>query len=319
MESAIGKIMRNTSLVLFALAVSCGCGRLPTPRPGSHEAARAFLLRYKFSPGEERRYLLRASFSSQTLGEGTERLSVEHEAELRQNVLAAFPNAGARVTVVIDKLRFVMSAPGREVVEFNSDDAESVRGCPQEMRGIAFLVGKEIEIEQRASGEVVDVSGLTPIYEEALDELSLKERQPVERLLREMAFKPSALLGLDVILPEQAIRLGESWSAEGGPFPVFCGRLAYRCDYLFREVSDGQAIVEFRGDRGAGEVQPGSKMQQVRNAKVQGALSFDLDEGILTGMRGESSSFLRVGDNEQLRTKATWQLTLQKPPRMGQK
>jgi len=56
-------------------------------------------------------------------------------------------------------------------------------------------------------------------------------------------------------------------------------------------------------------------MQQVKKAEVQGILSFDLDRGILTKMHGESSSFLRAGQSNQLRTRVTWELTLQQPSR----
>lgn len=259
--------------------------------------------------------MLQSSFWSHALGEDAATLSVKHEAEFRQNVLEVLPEGRAKLKVVIDRLRFALAGPGQQIVEFNSDEAGGLRRFPEKMRGIAFFVGKEMEIERAASGGIAGISGLTSIYTEALTELSLDERQPVERLLREMAHKPSALLGLDVIFPPGAIRLGESWSAEGGPFPIFCGRLAYHCEYLLKEVSDGQAIVEFRGEQGAADVQPGSRMQRLKKAKVQGILSLDLDRGILTGMHGESSSSLRAGQNEQLRTRVTWELTLQRPRR----
>ncbi len=314
-ESAVGKAMSKTCLVSLALILSCGCGGLPSPHPGSHRAAREFLLRYKSSPGEEHQYLLQSSFSSHALGEEGGALSVKHEAKFRQNVLRVLPEGTAKLKVVIDKLKFVMAGPGPEVAEFNSDDPVGLNRCPEKMRGIAFFARKEMEIERAASGGIAGISGLTRIYTEALTELSLNERQPVERLLREMAHKPSALLGLDVIFPPGAIRVGEGWSAERGPFPIFCGRLAYHCNYLLREVSGGQAIVEFRGEPVTVEVQPASKMQQVKKAEVQGVLSFDLDRGILTKMHGESSSFLLAGRSNQLRTRVTWELTLQELPR----
>jgi len=302
--------MRKLFLAFLALVVSCGCGGLPTPHPVSSETGHKCLLRYRFSPGEEIRYLLRSSSSSRALGENPKVLSVEHEAEFRQNVLEVLPDGRARIVVVIDRLTFVMSRPGMEFVAFDSDDSDGIDGCPQEMRGMAFLVGKEIEIEQSPSGEVASAAGLAFIYRKALAELSANERQPLERLLREMAHKPSSLFGLDVVFPVGAISVGEKWSAERGPFPLFCGRLAYNCDYLLKEVSDGQAIVEFRGAVGASETRQGLEMQQVKKAEVQGILSLDLEKGALKEMRGESSSFLRVGGSEHLRARATWALTL---------
>jgi hypothetical protein len=257
--------------------------------------------------------VLQSSFLSHALGEDGAALSVKHQAEFRQDVLELLPGGGAKLQVVIDRLRLAMAGPGGQIAQFDSDDAVGLRGCPEEMRGIAFLVGKEMEIDRGGSGDIAGISGLTSIYTKALTELSLNERQPVERLLREMAHKPSALLGLDVILPPGAIRVGEAWSAERGPFPVFSGGLAYKCEYLLKEVSNGQAIVEFRGEPGAVEVQPGSRMERVKKAKVEGILSFDLDKGLVREMHGESSSYLLPGQNEQLRTRVSWELRIEGP------
>jgi len=302
--------MRRLFFALFALILSCGCRTLPTERPVTEEIGDVTLLRYTFSPGEELPYVLRSSVSSQAPGVIPSSLSVKHEVEFHRKVLEVLPGGRAKIAVVIDKLKFVASGPGREDIVLDSDDAETLRRCPEETRGIAFLVGKEIEIEQRPSGEITAVTGLAPIYREALSELSRNERQPVERLMREMANNPSGLLGLDVVFPPGPVRDGQSWLAEKGPFPMFCGRLAYDCEYLFKEVSDRYAIVEFKGELGAAESQPGSRMRELRKATVEGVFAFDLEKGTLREMHGESSSFVRAGGREQLRTRTTWELTL---------
>ncbi len=178
-------------------------------------------------------------------------------------------------------------------------------------QGIAFLAGKTIAIEQTRSGEVVNVSGLAPIYGQALRELPLDERQPVERFLRDMAYNPRGLLGLGVVFPQRALRVGERWLSESGPFPVLCGQLAYRCNYFFRETSGGETVVEFIGEFGEDESKASSRMRPLRTAKVQGSLCFDPEKGIMTAMRGESSSFLQIGGEQQLRARTSWELALQ--------
>jgi len=301
--------MNKAFLALLALVLSCGCGPVRTLAP-PEGPVNTSLLRYRFSPGDDLCYFLRSSVWSQSLGESPAALSVDQEVEFRRKVLEVLPGGRARLSVAIDRLRLAMQAPGQEDTVFDSDDPESARQCPPEMQGIAFLVGKEIRVEQMPSGEVTGVSGLTPIYTEALARLSPNERQPAERLLRETAQKPTGMLGLDVIFPAVPLAPGKSWWAERGPFPIFSGRTAYPCQYLLKEVSGGQAIVEFSGQLRASDNQNDLKMHRVRTVTVQGSFSFDLKKGFLTEMQGESSSFLRVEGNEQLRTRTTWELKL---------
>jgi hypothetical protein len=300
--------MRKAFVGLLVFFLSCGCVSVPKPPPISQEAPDTFVLRHGFSPNEERRYVLRSSYVSHTLVEPVMTLSAEHEAEFHVNVVEVLPGDRARVAVTIDRVRFVTSPPGQETVVFDSDDGDTIAQCPQEMRGIMFLIGKKVEMERTCWGEIARVGGLASIYRIAMAELSSDERPRVERFLKEMAHNPSTLLGLDVLLPARAIRPGESWSADTGPFPLFCGRLAYKCDYLLKGVADGQAVVQFRGGTGASEPQPDSKLRQVGKSDVKGAFFFDTEKGVLMRMRGESSSFLRIGDSEQLRKKCTWEL-----------
>jgi len=269
------------------------------------------LLGYKFSPGQELRYLVRTSFSSRALGDDATALSVEHEAELTQRVLEVFPDGVARISVVIDRLSVAISAPGQESVAYDSAHDEDLSRCPLEMRGIVFLVGKKIEVEQAPSGEILSISGLASIYRQALRELSLKEQQPLERLLREMSHKPRSLLGLGVSFPRHAVQIGEQWSADRGPFPILCGQLIYPCNYTLKEVSDGQPIIEFGGELGETERPTSLRLKPLRTRKVEGVLSFDLEKGTLTRMRGESSSFLHFGGKKELRRRATWELVYQ--------
>ena len=309
-KSPKGRMVRKIALGMFVLLLSCGCREMPTPLPPSREAANRFLPRYRFSTGEELQYLLRSSFTSQALGENPEKVSTDQEVEFRRNVLEVLPGGVGRIAVVIGNLRIVTSRPGQETLVFDSDGAQAILDCPEELLGIAFLVGKEIEIEQAPSGEIVGVAGLAPIFRKALAELSPKERQPVERLLRELASRPTGFLGLDVILPSEALGVGKTWSAEEGPFPIFCGRPAYRWNYRLKDVSDDECVVEFTGELGAEESPLGSQLRQFRKAEVQGSFSFDLGKRLLKEMRGESYSFLSIGGREQLRTTTAWELTL---------
>jgi hypothetical protein len=310
--------MRRALLSLVALLLSGGCIGLRRPPPTSHESAATYVLRYRFTPDMELRYVLRSGFSLTTSGENPRTLSGNHEVEFRRKVIEVLPDGSARVAVAFDRLRFVTSGPGEEVMRFDSDDPYSVTSCPEEMKGIAFLTGKEIEIEQRPSGKVVGVSGLASLYKRAMAELPPDERQSLERFLRELTFKPSGLLGLDVVFPGQPVRVGESWLVEEGPFPVFCGHLAYDCHCSLQTVTRSQALVEFKGNLETAETESSTEMRQLRRVTVQGTVTFDLDERRLTRMLGESSLFLSIGGTEQSQTRTTWDLSLQRTQSDGE-
>jgi hypothetical protein len=306
LRETLRKVFASLSLLLLG----CGCVSVRESPPITREAPDAFALRYRFHPGEEVRYALRSSFVSHTLAEVPTTLSADHEAEFHLKVVEVLPGDRARIVVVLDRLRLVMSAPDQGTVVFDSDDRDALARCPKEIRGMTFLVGKEIEMQQTCWGEITGVGGLASIYRSAMEELSSDEIPRVELVLREMAHNPTALLGLDVVLPEGAARVGESWSADRGPFPTLCGRMAYRCEYLLKDVAEGRAVVRFKGGVGASEERPSLKLKQVKKAEVNGTFVFDLERGALTMMRGQSSLFLRVGANDRLREKCTWELTL---------
>ncbi len=345
------RTMKKWLLIPLSVLLLHGCGRpLRELEPGSPPAPDrpgGFSLQHKFQIGQERRYLLRTAFSSHSLDESTETLSVSQEVELRQVVLDLFPGGGARVALLIEKLRFLLSRPGASDIVFDSEDAGNLANAPSGVspppmsadwpflagrQGLAFLVGKKIEIEQAPSGQIARIAGLAAMYRQALSELPLTERQPVERLLRDMSYKPRGLLGLSPVFLPRTVRVGERWWAEAGPFPIFCGRLVYPCQYALTDVSDGQAAVEFAGELGEPRTetppvsspalstpefspetisQPAPQLQPFKSVRVRGDFSFDIESGVLTAMRGESSSFIAFGGSERLRTQIDWELALQ--------
>jgi hypothetical protein len=300
--------VKKALAVIAPLILVYGCGAPPAPEIGVPKAADAHALAYDFSSGQELRYFLRTSYSSRALSDDEKALSVEQEAELSQKVLEVSARGRATISLVIEKLTIVMSAPGQAMVVYDSTERGDLKECPAEMRGIAFLAGKKIELEQAPSGEILGIGGLAAIYRQALEELSSEERQPLERLLRDMSHKPRGLLGLGVLFLPRAVGVGEEWSADRGPFPMLCGQVIYPCKYTLKEFSGDQANIEFRGTRGESEMPTAIGFQPLRTTTVQGMLSFDMNKGIVTSMRGESSSFLHVRGNKELRRKTTWEL-----------
>ncbi len=299
-------------LILFLLlSLACGCVSSPKRPPDAIPHEQRFTLRYKFSANDEWGYTLRSGFVSNALTEPSKSVSLEHEIEFHLDVREVFPNGGARVAVVIDRLRLVLSRPDQELAVFDSGE-EADEPCPKELRGIAFLVGKEMVFEQTVRGENAGVQGLADLYRQATRELLPGERFPLERFLRDIARKPGMLLGLDVRLPGGAVRPDEVWSADAGPFPILFEQLTYPCDYILQKVSDNQAVVRFEGSTGAGanSGEKGTNLRQVRKVGIRGVLSFDIERGIVTEMRGEWSSYLRVRDGERLRKTCSWALTL---------
>jgi hypothetical protein len=256
-------------------------------------------------------YLLRSRFVSNALTEPSKSVSLEHEIEFHLDVREVFPNGGARAAVVIDRLKFVLSRPDQELAVFDSNN-EAGEPCPKELRGMAFLAGKKMVVEQTVRGENAGVQGLADLYRQATRELLPDERFSLERFLRDIARKPGMLLGLDVVLPEGAVRPGEVWSAEAGPFPILFEQFVYTCDYILQKVSDNQAIVRFEGSTGVVEDngEEGTGLRQVRKSGIGGVLSFDIERGMMAEMRGEWSSYLRVRDGERLRKTCSWALTL---------
>ncbi len=306
--------MERPTNLFFILALMCGCAAPPAPETPVPKPVPRHLLTYGFMPGQELQYFLRTSYSSRALGDNGEALSVEHEAELSQRVLQVSANGRATIVAVLERLAMAMSAPGRVTVMYDSGDADGLGDCPTEMRGIAFIVGRKIELHQAPSGAILGVSGLAAIYRQALTELSFEERQPLNRLLRDLSHKPRGLFGLGVWFLPRGVRLGEEWSADRGPFPILCGELTYPCEYTLKEVSNGEATIEFRSPHGATDAPTPTGFKPLLTMTVQGTLSFDMKRGILTRMRGESSSFLDVSGRKELRRRTTWQLEYQAQP-----
>jgi hypothetical protein len=266
-------------------------------------------LRYSFVPGQKTRYLFRSSYSSQTPGSSDGVISVSQELEIAQTIVAGLPGGRARVGLVIERFKAVTSRPGQPSVEFDSGKDPAGEHCPSELRGMALLVGKEIELVQSATGEVHAVSGLAAIYTEAKSRLSPKELQPLEHFLREFSRKPRGLFGMGATFPREPVIPPGQWRADRGPFPLFCGQQVYPCRYEFHDAWGGMARIEFADDLGQAQEIAESRWQPLWTTQVRGTISFDMEKGVVSQMRGESTTYLRVGEKMELRSKTVWELT----------
>lgn len=266
-------------------------------------------MRYAFVPGQTMRYVLRSSFSSQTPGSSSTGISVSQELEIVQTVLASPPDGSARVGLVVERFKAVTSSPG-QTVEFDAEQDPEGERCPTELRGMAMLVGKEIEFVQSATGEVQAVAGLTAMYREAASRLSPTELQSLERFLRGLSHNPRGLFGMGVTLPREPVVPGGQWVADRGPFPLFCGQRVYRCRYGFHGVSGGMASIEFADDLEEPKVTAESAWKPLWTTETHGVISFDMEKGLFSQMRGESTTYLRVAEKMELRSKVAWELTL---------
>lgn len=293
-------------LLSFGLLL-CGCAEPPPLVPSMPRIEEGIRLRYAFVPGQTTRYLFRSSFSSQTPGSPDAAISVSQELEIAQTTLASPLGGGARVVLVVERLKAVTSSPGQTVEFDTAQDPEGER-CPTELRGMAALVGKEIEVIQSETGEIQAVAGLTGIYKEAMNRLSPTELQSLEHLLRELSHKPRGLFGMGAILPREPVVPGRQWVADRGPFPLFCGQRVYSCRYEFRGVSGGMASIGFIHDSGEARESEEATWKPLWTTESLGVISFDMEKGIVAQMRGESTTYLRVAGKMELRSKVAWEL-----------
>jgi len=304
--------MRLGEMAILWLAplLVCGCAQPPPPQSASPLVEKGAVLRYIFVPGERTRYVLRSGFSSQTPGAPDAVISVSQEVEITQTILASPRTGGARVGLVVDRFKAVTSTPGQPSMEFDSGEDPEGKLCPSELRGMAALVGKEVEVLQYATGEIQAVAGLAAIYRQAMNHLSPTESQSLEHFLRELSHRPRGLFGLGVTFPREPVAAGRQWVTDRGPFPLFCGQLVYRCRYKMRDLSGGMASIEFTDDPGEANESEGSRWKPLRTTRVHGAISFDMEKGLLTQMRGESTTYLQVAGKMEPRSKTAWELSL---------
>lgn len=297
--------------ILFpVLLLVCGCAQPPLSQPASPLVEKGAVLRYIFVPGERTRYVLRSGFSSQTPGAPDAVISVSQEVEITQTILASPRTGGARVGLVVDRFKAATSMPGQTSAEFDSGKDPEGKQCPTELRGMASLVGKEVEVLQYATGEVQAVAGLAAIYRHAMNHLSPTESQSLEHFLRELSHKPRGLFGLGVSFPREAVAAGRQWTSDRGPFPLFCGQQVYRCRYELHDLSGGMANIEFTDDSEKGHERAESTWKPLWTTRVHGAISFDTEKGLLSQMRGESTTYLQVAGRMELRSKTAWELSL---------
>jgi len=304
--------MRLGEIAILWLAplLVCGCAQPPLPQSASPLVEKGAVLRYIFVPGQRTRYVLRSGFSSQTPGAPDAVISVSQEVEITQTILASLPAGGARVGLVVDRFKAVTSTPGQPSVEFDSGEDPEGTHCPTELRGMAALVGKDVEVLQYATGEVQAVAGLAAIYRQAANHLSPTELQSLEHFLRELSHKPRGLFGLGVSFPREAVAAGRQWISDRGPFPIFCGQQVYRCRYELRDLSGEMASIEFTDDSGEAKESTESTWKPLWTTRVHGAISFDTEKGLLSQMRGESTTYLQVAGKMELRSKTAWELSL---------
>ncbi len=298
------------AILWLVLLLACGCAQPPVPRPARPRIQDGAVLRYIFVPGQRTRYVLRSGFSSQTPGAPEAVISVSQEVEITQTILASLPSGGARVGLVVDRFKAVTSTPGQPSVEFDSGEDPEGKLCPTELRGMASLVGKEVEVLQYATGEIQAVAGLAAIYRRAVNQLSPTESQSLEHFLRELSHKPRGLFGLGVSFPREPVTPGRQWATDRGPFPLFCGQLVYRCRYELRDLSGGMASIEFTDDSGEAKESAESTWKPLWTTRVHGTISFDTEKGLLSQMRGESTTYLQVAGKMELRSKTAWELSL---------
>lgn len=296
-------------ILLCVVLLVCGCAEPPPPVRSMPRVEEGIRLRYAYVPGQATCYLFRSSFSSQTPGSPDAVISVSQEVEISRTIEASFPDGSARVRLVVERFKAVTSSPGQSV-EFDTAQDPEGEHCPTELRGMAALVGKGIELTQSATGEVQAVAGLTTIYRQAVNSLSQTELQSLEHFLRELSHKPRGLFGMGAILPREPMVPGRQWVADRGPFPLFCGQRVYPCRYEFHGVSGEMATIAFAENSGEAHETEEARWKPLWTKGIRGDISFDIEKGLLSHTRGESTTYLRVAEKMEMRSKVSWDLAV---------
>ncbi len=255
--------------ILWAVPL-CLLMALPTAGADQEET---YLLRYRFSPGEEHRSRVVHLVSVETTMQGVTETAKTRSVSIKNWQIQEADESQITFSYLIEQVSMWQQVTGREEVRYDSArDAEA----PPEYRQVARTVGQPMAtITISSTGHVLNRDSELPQFNLGLGELTIP-------------------------LPEEPVAVGHEWSTEG-EFPVRARpedpirRVKIRQVYTLERVQTGVATIAMRSHLMTPVNDPAIESQLVQRLK-RGHVRFDVDEGRLLSQQMDTDEMV-IGFN----------------------
>ena len=182
---------------------------------------------------------------TQTVQNITNELAQEITMDLRYEVTAQTEEGISTIRATYERVGFSQSGP---FGTFAYRSWESTEEVPLAAQGFAILVGKSIEMELTARGEVITVTGIEEILDEMLKGLELTVDDNTRAMLKEnfrRQFGKSAVkenMGrMFAYYPDEPVGVGDSWGATAKLTTGIPMIIDNR--YRITEIKDGKVLL----------------------------------------------------------------------------
>lgn len=271
-------------------------------------------LRWDLRPGHEHLYRMTQVTETNTPNGPVTQTQTQR---LRHTVLERYDDDSARLRVTTDHVTVVAETP-MGTQEFDSADPDA--GSP-ELAVLGGLVGMSFEMVLGADGRVREVSGLTEMVEEMVQELSRDQpegagqmRQMMEGMFGEESVQSTMQQGTQ-LLPSEPVTPGAEWNFSHTQ-PVGFGTVESESRFTLRDVveEDGTAWARIGVEGSMGGFQPAednpmAQMIEISGGDLEGESRFDLDRGVLAWSEVTSTIRMRtMGQSISTRTTVEMEL-----------
>jgi len=265
----------------FVVALSLALGLATTARAAEP-------LRWKFTKGETIHYSLVQNsenrMKSGTIESGS---TVNQTSDVRWIVDDVSPDGVAKLTQIIDRVRVTLKAGDQPPFEFDSNDKDKApEGLIAQQVTPVFkaLAGFECTLTMDPQGKIKEVS----IPPKTLEALKGSIQGPMSNLFSEDAMK-NMIAQSSLVLPEQALKAGESWTDRSKlPVEQF-GTIVTEKTYTLKDEAgaSGEVQIDLNAKM---NVEAGESRQftlEIKEQKNEGRFTFDAAKGRIAGSHVE--------------------------------
>lgn len=197
-------------------------------------------LRWRFQPGEVRRYRSESEQTTDIEGPNAMQTAIRTVSVLRQEVRAVSPAGIASIDATYEALRIEIKTMMGALLFDSTLQGEDAKQNSKELESLSGLVGAPFHFELDAQGRLVAQKGLAELTEKAFagtpqDPMS----QGVLRGLR-ASFGPDTLARSYELnrLPEEAVAAGATWKRSFSQSVPMLGKLTYTVDSKLGALED---------------------------------------------------------------------------------